>query len=141
MEKKDALLRWPVAQALAFLTGLAARGPGLAQSPPLTAKTKNGLGVEIANLPQPAPLNQMMTVNLRLVRNGQPARASSIAVEGLRLFSKNALPTAPAATPLRETGSWRLDGLRFHIAGPWRLIFRVQTEDGAGEVVLPLEVK
>lgn len=123
------------------LAGEALLAPDAVRAAPRTITMANGFSVEFADFPRPAPLNQMMTLRFRLLQDGKPAAATDISIDGLRMYSKNGLPTAPATLSDGKPGAWRIEGLRFHIAGPWRLVLRIQTNGGLREVVLPLEVK
>ncbi|MBM3607733.1 MAG: hypothetical protein FJX29_04645 [Alphaproteobacteria bacterium] len=121
---------------------LAALLPGLAGAEPVTIRAAdNEMTAAFGNVPKPVPLNEMITLQLTLSHSGAPVEAKSVEITGQRLYSKNGLPTAPSISATGQPGGWRIEGLRFHISGPWRLTLRITSATGVSEIVLPLEVK
>ena len=98
--------------------------------------------IEIHAMPQPAPLGQMLAPDLRLTdSSGKPLRVQSIALTGLRIYTRNELPTLPLVTAMPEPGHYRISGLRFHIAGQWRLTFAIKSETLEDKIDLQVLVK
>lgn len=134
-----------------LILSFAVIGPLSAQPLHETVKagaSKNGeWQAQILQMPDPVPLNRMISPALRLMNRNGAALNARVTMTGLRIYTHNALPTAPQIVPLETPGHYRIDGLRFHIAGPWQLTFTFKSgtndnsETGNTEIIIPVEVK
>jgi hypothetical protein len=75
----------------------------------------------------------------RLVQAGDDANARQHL--GERRFARNPLPTAPQVRPGPAPGSHRVEALRFHMAGEWRLVLSIEFEQIRDRAVLDVVVK
>jgi len=66
---------------------------------------------------------------------------ASITLTGKRRYSPNPLPTSPQVRPGPADGSYRVEGLRFHMSGEWRLVFAIEFEQIHDRVTLDIDVK
>ncbi len=74
-------------------------------------------------------LNALHAWGLRLERaDGRPVAAAIIRVEGGMPEHDHGLPTDPQATASGGAGEYRIEGVRFHMPGLWRLVFDIQAE-------------
>ena len=73
--------------------------------------------------------------------DGRAAASASITLTGERRYSPNPLPTLPQVRPGPTHGSYRVEGLRFHIGGEWRLAFAIEFEQIRDRAMLDIDVK
>lgn len=66
---------------------------------------------------------------------GQPVEDASIAVGGGMPQHGHGLPTAPKATAHLGGGRYRIEGVRFNMAGSWTLEFAISASPGDDTVV------
>ncbi|MSO67390.1 MAG: hypothetical protein EXQ82_06180 [Pseudolabrys sp.] len=57
---------------------------------------------------------------------GRSAAAASIELTGQRRYAPNLLPTSPRVRPGAVDGTYKVEGLRFHMVGEWRLVFAIE---------------
>lgn len=141
-DAKPGFNRSPIATAKLALAMLCS-GAGAAAAQTVHGTSPDGeWRIEISQMPAPAPLNQMISPLLRLTsREGPPPKNTGITLTGLRTYTRNTLPTAPQIVPLPVPGQYRIEGLRFHIAGPWQLTFTIKSETNSAQITIPIEVK
>ncbi|MGD8374772.1 MAG: FixH family protein [Acidobacteriota bacterium] len=118
---------------LVLLPRMAAGG----EAPRLEAATENGRlqGTLTLEDGDRVPLRRFHSWILRLRgEDGAPIRADRITVGGGMEGHGHGLPTAPEVSPADEAGLYRVEGVKFTMAGDWSLVF-VVFEDGAREVL------
>jgi len=69
---------------------------------------------------------------------GEAVLGASIAVTGGMPVHDHGLPTEPRVTTELGGGDYRLDGLRFHMAGPWEITFSITAGSSTDTVVIAL---
>ncbi len=85
---------------------------------------------------QPIEINQMHYWVLHIEsESGEPVTDASIEVTGGMPAHDHGLPTRPRVTTELEDGNYRLDGMRFHMAGDWELTITI-TVDGKTDTVI-----
>jgi hypothetical protein len=72
--------------------------------------------------------------------DGRAAAGATIALTGTRRYSPNPLPTMPQVRPGPADGSYRVEGLRFHMSGEWRLVFAIEFEQIRDRATLDIDV-
>lgn len=118
---------------LVLLPRMAAGG----EAPRLDAVTENGRlhGTLRLEDGERVPLGRFHSWSLRLRdEDGAPIRADRIAVGGGMEGHGHGLPTAPEVSPTDAAGLYRVEGVKFTMAGDWSLLF-VVFEGGAREVL------
>lgn len=92
--------------------------------------------VEIAPEIDPLALAVMHAWVLTLTTpDGRPVEDAKIAVGGGMPQHGHGLPTAPKATAYLGGGRYRIDGVRFNMAGNWTLEFAISASSGEDAVV------
>jgi len=126
--------------ALLTLLGAAA---GAQPSAPTVLRSEAGrFRLQITGLATPEPLNRLHGFDLSVIASdGRPAADAVILLAGERRFARNPLPTAPQVRPGPLPGSYRVEGLRFHMAGEWRLVLSIEFEQIRDRAVLDVVVK
>lgn len=106
---------------------------GHAAGPVLARTSAVGLyRVELRGLPEPVPLNRMHEWIVHLATaDGAPVAGASIAMTGGMPIHDHGLPTAPRVTEELGEGEYRLEGVRFQMAGHW--VVELTIDGGAGE--------
>jgi hypothetical protein len=128
----------------ALLVALAAAfgGTALAGERRTAASASGGFTLHIAGLGDPEPLNHMHGLDLVLTgKNGQPIAGADIVLTGQRHYSKTPLPTLPQTMPQASPGLYRVEGVRFHMPGDWRLAFDISFAHIHDRAVLDVVVK
>ena len=89
----------------------------------------------------PVVINRMHSWTL-VVTNiaGTPIEGATISVDGGMPAHDHGLPTAPRVTGETSPGRYRLEGLRFHMAGAWEIVVTIELGDERDTVVIPLEL-
>jgi hypothetical protein len=125
--------------ALALL--LCAPAPSLSAQPIVIASEAGHFRVRITGVERVETVNHLHGFELLLTTaDGKPATNASISVSGQRQFSINPLPTMPRISPGPD-GSYRGDGLRFHMPGAWHLVFDIQFAQTRDRAVLDIIAK
>jgi hypothetical protein len=127
MIRPDQLLRrWTLGLSILALACLVSHSTP-AQSISLSSEAGH-FAVRIIDLRNPEHVNRMHGFRLSLgTADGKPAAGAAIRLTGHRLHAPNSLPTAPRVSPGSEAGTYLVEGLRFHMAGKWRLIFEIES--------------
>jgi hypothetical protein len=73
--------------------------------------------------------------------HGRPVSGATIVITGSRRYAPNPLPTMPQVRPGPAAGSYRVEGLRFHIPGVWHLHFAIQSGEIRDRAALGLMVE
>ena len=71
---------------------------------------------------------------------GEPVTGAVIEVSGGMPEHDHGLPTAPRVTEELGEGSYRLDGVRFHMRGYWEMTFTITAGEAQDTVVIALEL-
>ncbi len=71
---------------------------------------------------------------------GEPVEGATIEVDGGMPAHDHGLPTRPRVTEELGSGDYRLDGVRFHMAGHWQLVVTIRTESSEETVILLLDL-
>ena len=98
-------------------------------------------GITLLGLARKEVLNDLHGFDLILdTQDGRAAVGARIALTGERLYSRNPLPTQPKVRAGPTPGSYRVEGLRFHMGGEWRLVFTIELAQIRDHAVFDLEV-
>ena len=89
----------------------------------------------------PLTINTLHGWTLRLEdAAGEAVLGASIEVAGGMPVHNHGLPTEPRVTRELGNGDYRLDGLRFHMAGPWEITLNITAGGVSDTVVIALEL-
>ncbi|MGE0035679.1 MAG: hypothetical protein AB7S93_08605 [Xanthobacteraceae bacterium] len=110
---------------------------------PIVHRTENNnFSVRLVGLDRPARVNRLYSVDMFLkTADGKPAAGASFVVTGQHRYAFNPLPTSPRVVPGAQDGAYRLEGLRFHIAGQWRLTIIIDSERIHDRYLLGIQAK
>jgi len=99
--------------------------------------SQNGLFVvRYQGEPEPPQINTLSTWQLHIEdAAGKVVTGASVAVSGGMPLHNHGLPTRPRVTAELGDGDYRLDGMRFHMAGSWEIKLNI-TVDGATDTVV-----
>ena len=82
--------------------------------------------VSITALASPVELNAMHAWILRIrARGGWPIEDATVSIVGSNPDRGHGLPTAPRVTKYLGDGDYLAEGVKFHMAGDWRLKFAI----------------
>lgn len=70
--------------------------------------------------------------------SGEAVPGASIAVSGGMPLHNHGLPTAPRVTAELGGGDYRLEGMRFHMAGPWEVTLLISSDEQTDSVLITL---
>ncbi len=93
--------------------------------------------------PEPSALriNELHSWTLDLTdANGEPVTGAQFEITGGMPEHNHGLPTKPLVTTEEPAGSYRLEGMRFHMHGYWEIRVRVSAEPGSDTVLLKLDI-
>jgi hypothetical protein len=98
--------------------------------------------VSYQSLTEPIPLNRIHSWTLHLeTADGEAVDDAQIAVYGGMPVHKHGFPTAPRVTQGLGNGDYRVEGLKFSMAGHWELWLNIraggQTDKAVIHVILP----
>jgi hypothetical protein len=86
----------------------------------------NQFGVQLTGLELPEHVNHLHGIDIFLsTSDGKPVGGAAIAVTAHHRYALNPLPTAPRVLAAGQAGAYRLEGLRFHMAGEWHLVLAI----------------
>ena len=86
---------------------------------------------------QPIEMNRIHSWKLHIEdADGAPVTGAVIEVEGGMPAHNHGLPTRPRVTSELGGGDYRLDGMRFHMAGEWEITISIDLDGKADEVVV-----
>ncbi|MFT4888691.1 MAG: hypothetical protein ACJAY7_001849 [Pseudohongiellaceae bacterium] len=120
--------------ALLLLLGAQTTMAQFSEEPVLNVQTSKGITVSIHSEIAPLEINRIHSWQLRLT-DGQGNSISNAQIEliGGMPEHDHGMPTQPQITAETETGSYLLEGMRFHMPGKWlldiKLTYTVGTED------------
>ena len=92
-----------------------------AEEPDLEMTTANGYRLHIHSQLQPLGINQIHSWLLELSNSAGAVSDASISVEGGMPEHNHGLPTQPQVTEEIEPGVYLIEGIRFHMPGPWQM--------------------
>lgn len=131
----------PIAIWLATVV-LAVAAPD-ATAQPINARSEGGaLLLRIAGADMLAKLNHWLTWDIRLATSdGKPVADASITLTGQHRYARNPLPTTPQVVPGASDGEYRIEGLRLHIPGEWRLVFDIDFKQIRDRITLDVTAR
>ena len=102
----------------------------------------NGLfQVKVGSELNPIVINRMHSWTLMITTAEQtPVLDAEVTVTGGMPEHDHGLATRPRITAGIVAGSYRVDGMRFHMGGSWQLTFTIKAADGTDTVLIPLEL-
>jgi len=120
--------------ACLLLLGAQAAMGQFSDEPVLSVQTSKGITVDIYSEIAPIDINRIHSWQLRLTdAQGSPVSNAQIELVGGMPEHDHGMPTQPQITGEPETGSYLLEGMRFHMPGKWlldiKLTYAVGTED------------
>jgi hypothetical protein len=125
-----------VLAAALLLVGALLTGAGEA---PLELRSERGhFSVRVSGIE--TRLNRLHALDLLLSGAAGPVSGAALALEGRHRHARNPLPTSPRAGEVAEA-KYRIDGLRFHIAGEWRLELTIELGQIRDRVILDVLVQ
>ena len=90
---------------------------------------------------QPIALNRIHSWNLHLEDSDSiPVTGAVIEVKGGMPAHNHGLPTRPRVTTELGGGDYRLDGMRFHMAGEWEISISIDDDGKTDEVVVAITI-
>jgi hypothetical protein len=110
---------------------------------PMTVRSDGGHFIlQVTGIVSPEAINHMHGFDLSLTTaDGQPVSGATIGLTGDRRFAPNPLPTMPQVSAASPPGHYRVEGLRFHMAGEWHLVFTIDFAQIRDRAVLGVVVK
>ena len=72
--------------------------------------------------------------------NGLEIEGATVDVEGGMPKHNHGLPTKPLITVELGGGSYKLEGMRFHMGGYWEIVVNITTNNGSSKVTIPLQL-
>ncbi len=109
-----------------------------------TRTTENGaFEVTIRPETEPVPLNRIHSWTLRVAatEGGAPVEGASIHVDGGMPEHGHGLPTAPEVTEELGGGDYRVEGVRFNMAGQWEFSFEISADGKTDRVTFNLALQ
>jgi hypothetical protein len=98
--------------------------------------------IRLSGLDRPEHVNRLHSVDIFLsFPDGKPVAEADIAVTAHHRYALNPLPTSPRVRARGQDGAYRLDGLRFHIAGEWHLVLAIDHGRNQDQASLDILVK
>ncbi len=106
-----------------------------------TQAEDTGLRVAYSTPAGPIEINRIHSWILHITAaNGEPVTGAEVSVSGGMPEHNHGLPTRPRVTREIGEGNYRLEGMRFHMAGDWEIVVTIATADGQQIVTLPLRL-
>jgi hypothetical protein len=127
--------------------GLAAAAVTLAaleaSAAPVTIRSAGGHFIlRVSGIGLPERINHLHGFDLVLTTtDAEPVTGASIVLTGERRFAPNPLPTLPQVRAAPGPGNYRVEGLRFHMAGEWHLVFAIEFAQIHDRAALDVVVK
>lgn len=92
--------------------------------------------------PEGSPvINRMHSWVLHIeTQEGLEVEGAVVDVEGGMPKHDHGLPTKPRVTKELGDGNYKLDGMRFHMAGYWEIVVSITTDAGTSTVTIPLQL-
>ena len=90
---------------------------------------------------QPIEINRIHHWVLHIEsEGGKPVTGADVEVTGGMPAHDHGLPTRPRVTTELEDGNYRLDGMRFHMAGDWELTISISVDGKTDTVIVALHL-
>lgn len=90
---------------------------------------------------QPIEINRIHNWSLHIAgADGDPVRNAKIEVIGGMPLHNHGLPTRPLVTEELGDGNYRLEGMRFHMAGDWQLTITIVADGKTDTVIVRLQL-
>jgi hypothetical protein len=97
--------------------------------------------VEYASSLQPIAINRMHSWELTVLdAEGEPVTGAKVTVTGGMPAHNHGLPTEPRVTAELGAGHYRVEGLRFHMAGHWEISVTIAAAGQEDTVLIPLDL-
>lgn len=128
--------------ALLAIAGVLAIDAALAQefSEPVTS-LDGRYRLSYASELEPLAINRMHRWTLRLESaDGEPVEGATFAISGGMPRHDHGLPTQPVVTKDLGGGLYLLEGMRFHMAGAWEIVVRIDAAAGSDTATIPAEL-
>ena len=95
---------------------------------PIVLRTENNkFSVRVTGLELPERVNHLHGFDIFLsTPDGKPVAGAAIEVAAHQRYALNPLPTSPRVLAGTQDGAYRLEGLRFHMAGEWHLVLAIE---------------
>ena len=105
-------------------------------------ESKRGLfAVSFESELQPIEINQIHNWLLHIeTTSGDPVAGAGIEVAGGMPLHNHGLPTRPLVTEELGDGNYRLEGMRFHMAGDWQLTITIVADGKTDTVIVNLQL-
>jgi hypothetical protein len=105
-------------------------------------ESKRGLfAVSFESELQPIEINQIHNWTLHIeTTSGDPVAGAGIEVTGGMPLHNHGLPTRPLVTEELGDGNYRLEGMRFHMAGDWQLTITIVADGRTDTVIVRLQL-
>ncbi len=87
---------------------------------------------------EPIEINRMHSWVLHVRANGVPVEGASFVIDGGMPAHDHGLPTRPRVTAELGDGSYRLEGLRFHMNGDWEIVIEISAGGETDTVIVAL---
>jgi len=95
--------------------------------PDLSGVTDQGFKIEIYSELSPLSINTIHSWHIRVLdRDGEIIELEELNVFGGMPEHDHGLPTQPQVTKRLDNGDYLLEGVRFHMQGPWELQIEFQ---------------
>ncbi len=106
--------------ALSLLLALGSASAADVRLPDLSGVTDKGFTIEIYSELSPLSINTMHSWHIRVVdRDDEILELEELNVFGGMPEHDHGLPTQPQVTKRLDNGDYLLEGVRFHMQGPW----------------------
>jgi hypothetical protein len=123
--------------ACLLLLGAQAAMGQFSGEPVLSVQTSKGITVDIYSEIAPLDINRIHSWQLRLTdAQGSPVSNAQIELVGGMPEHDHGMPTQPQITAETETGSYLLEGMRFHMPGKWLLDIKLTYAVGTEELIV-----
>ncbi len=129
-----------LAVALAMAGAAWAQTAGLAPGP--VASVGGHFRVIAQSAVQPVVINKIHSWTLTLTdAAGAPVDGASLAIDASVPIIERVTPTAPRVTRALGEGRYLVEGMKFDMAGRWRLQIAIRSGNDSDHVVMNVDVK
>jgi len=113
--------------ALSLVLTLCSANAADVRLPDLSGVTDQGFKIEIYSELSPLSINTIHSWHIRVLdRDGEIIELEELNVFGGMPEHDHGLPTQPQVTKRLDNGDYLLEGVRFHMQGPWELQIEFQ---------------
>jgi hypothetical protein len=133
----------PRARLLALAAATVAAAAPVAAAQPITLHSEGSrFTLRVAGIDSPERLNRLHGFDLAIAAaDGRSVSGAVVIVTGRHRYAPNPLPTSPRVSPAQGAGDYRVEGLRFHVPGEWRLALEIEFEHIRDRATLDVVVK